>query len=294
MIGLHSADKTTFPNLALMKLSAHYKNLGFDTEPYVPLKAQLYDKVFSSQVFTYTDNREMLPEHTVKGGGGYSEVSKLDNDVEHICPDYELYNLDYSMGFLTRGCARKCYWCPVHDREGKTREHSDYKEFVRHKDVVLMDNNILSHDHGIMQLEKIKKGGNLRIDINQGVDVRFIDEGIAKIFSKIKWLKPIRLACDNINQIEPVRKAIELLRWHNVTPRAYFCYVMVIDVAEAVEVVKFLKSYHIDAYAQPYRDREGTEPTKEQKEFSRWVNHKAEFYSRTWEEYKKHCRISSN
>lgn len=286
MIGLHSADNTTYPNLALMKLSAHYKNLGHETELYVPLKAHLYEKVFSSQVFTYSQDIEMLPECTIRGGGGHSSESALQDNIEHTCPDYDLYDLNYSIGFLTRGCVRNCYWCPVREREGTTRENADYPEFVRHKDVVLLDNNILSHSHGINQLEKISDT-ELRIDINQGVDVRFIDGNIAKLFSKIKWLKPIRLACDDISQIEDTRKAIELLRWHNATPRAYFCYVMIRDIDEALEIIKFLKSYHIDAFAQPYIDKAGTKATVEQKNLARWVNHKAEFYSRTWEEYKE-------
>jgi len=53
-----------------------------------------------------------------------------------------------------------------------------------------------------------------------------------------------------------------------------------------VERVKFLKGISVDPFAQPYRDSSGTEPTQEQKDFARWVNHKAEFKSRTWEEYR--------
>lgn len=39
--------------------------------------------------------------------------------------------------------------------------------------------------------------------------------------------------------------------------------------------------------AQPYIPPTGDPPTKEQRHFARWVNMKAEFNSRTWEEYAK-------
>jgi len=51
-----------------------------------------------------------------------------------------------------------------------------------------------------------------------------------------------------------VGDAVRLLRWHNVTPRAYFCYVLVKDIEDAIERVKFLKGINVDPFAQPYRD----------------------------------------
>jgi hypothetical protein len=209
---------------------------------------------------------------------------QLTDSVEHICPDYELYNKNYSIGFLTRGCPNNCSWCIVPEKEGEIRPHADIEEFARHKDVVLMDNNILAHDHGIEQIEKMSKLG-LRVDFNQGLDARLIDEGIAKRLSSLKWMNPVRLACDNRTQIESVRKAVELLRWHNVTPRRYFCYVLITDIQDALERIRFLKGMNVEPFAQPYRDKKGTPPTDEQKKLARWVNHKAEFKSRTWEQY---------
>ena len=113
------------------------------------------------------------------------------------------------------------------------------------------------------------------------------DNETAKLLSSVKWLHPVRLACDTAAQIESVAKAIELLRWHNVTPRTYFCYVLVKDVDDAIERIRFLKGMNVDPFCQPYRSKNGKDkPTAEQKALARWVNHKAEFKSRTWESYK--------
>lgn len=283
-IGLHDSDNTGFPNLALMKLSAWHKTKGDEVSWFHSLFAK-YDEIYSSKVFTFSKTDPYLPVNAKLGGTGYGSSAVLPQEIEHICPDYDLYGLDHSMGFLTRGCIRKCEWCVVPNKEGEIVAHAEIEEFTRHKEVVLMDNNVLAHPHGISQIEKIIRLG-LRVDFNQGLDARLIDTSIAKLLSKVKWLSPLRLACDSKAQIKEIDRAVDLLRWHNVTPSRYFCYVLVKDVNDAIERVRFLKKLHIDPFAQPYINPEGTPPGEEQRHFARWVNHKAEFKSRTWEEYK--------
>lgn len=126
---------------------------------------------------------------------------------------------------------------------------------------------------------------SLKIDFNQGLDARLIDNSIARLLGKVKWSPTIRLACDSVSMIEPVRKAVELLRWHNKTPSRYFCYVLVKDIDDALERVRFLKGMLIDPFCQPYRDINGTEPTVEQRKFSRWCNHQAINKTIPWEDY---------
>lgn len=68
-IGLHDADKTKFPNLALMKLSSWHKSHGDDVEWFNPNSE--YDKIYSSKVFTFTPECPDLPhQNVVRGGGG--------------------------------------------------------------------------------------------------------------------------------------------------------------------------------------------------------------------------------
>ena len=65
-IGLHDADDTRFPNLALMKLSTWHKARGDSVEWWTPLLQ--YDRVYSSKVFTYTPDNPYLPQNTIRGG----------------------------------------------------------------------------------------------------------------------------------------------------------------------------------------------------------------------------------
>lgn len=285
-IALHDADKTKFPNLALMKLSAYHKAKGDKVEWYEDLLAHTFDKIYCSKVFTFTYKQKLFG-NVEYGGTGNNIKIKLANDIEHICPDYDLYDLDYSLGFLTRGCPNHCPWCIVPEKEGTIKAHTDINEFLKHDKVILMDNNVLASEHGIRQIEKLIKL-KVKVDFNQGLDCRLIDDSVAKLLAKIKWLHPIRLACDTISQMEPIQKAVRLLRWHNARPARYFVYCLIKEVDEAMERVKFLKGLYLEPFAQPYRDfKNNIEPSKKQKQFARWVNHTAIFNSVPYNEYNK-------
>ena len=67
LIGLHDSDRTNFPNLALMKLSAWHKQQGDSVDWFLPIMP--YNKVYSSKVFTFTPEDPYLPSDAVRGGG---------------------------------------------------------------------------------------------------------------------------------------------------------------------------------------------------------------------------------
>ena len=276
-IGLYNLEENLI-NIALMKISTYHKSKNDNVEWYSSLHKQYYDKIYASSIFTYSDKNEIWPD-MVTGGSGFDLSIKLPIEIDNCELDYSLYpDFKQTIGFLTRGCIRKCPECIVPIKEGFLKPYRDIEEIIipDRKEVILLDNNILGSEYGIRQIEKI---GNmkLKVDFNQGLDSRLIDNSIAKLLSKVKWLNPIRLACDNINMIEPVRKAVELLRWHNVTPIRYSCYVLIKDVETAIERIKFLKGMNIDPFVQPYIDQYGTEPDKVLNDIARWTNHKAIF-----------------
>ena len=292
-IAIYAPD-SKMPNYAIMKVSAYHKEQGDTVEWYTDLWAHTFDKVYCSKIFNYTPMPNMLNDNCVYGGSGYNLTTKLPENIENIKPDYTIYpNYIHALGFLTRGCIRKCNHCIVPEKEGKIRPYRDIGDVLQgRKTAVLLDNNILACEYGIKQIEKIIKL-KIKVDFNQGLDCRLIDDSIAQILSRVKWLEPIRLACDSLSMIDPLIKATRLLRWYNCKPSNYFVYVLVDDIDTAIEILKVVKGLGLDPFAQPYRDREGNEPTKEQKDLARWVNHKAIFKSVLWEDYGKITKTAS-
>ena len=178
-IGIHDSDKTGFPNLALMKISAWHKAQGDTVEWWTPMFQ--FDRVYSSKVFTFTPECAYLPPDTIKGGTGYGIYEELPEEIDAMYPDYSIYpNCDHAIGFLTRGCIRNCPWCVVPKKEGEIRKSRTWQEIKRQdsRDIVFMDNNVLACEHGIEQMKSMV-GQNVRIDFNQGLDARLITPEIA-------------------------------------------------------------------------------------------------------------------
>ena len=168
-IGLFDID-SKYHNLALMKLSAYHKRKGDEIELYNPLFTKTYDRIYISKIFTeFHINECYIPENFYRAGGsGFDLETKLPRETEHIMPDYSLYNLDYFLGFTTRGCIRNCKFCIVPEKEGKIKEHAEVEEFLNPKSnvVVLLDNNFLALPSHIKKLQLFNDKG-WRIDFNQ-------------------------------------------------------------------------------------------------------------------------------
>lgn len=278
LIGLHDSDATGFPNLALMKLSAWHKMQGDTVEWWKPLFQ--YDRVYSSKIFTFSPVNPYLPLDAVRGGTGYGIMDELPAEIDVMFPDYSIYpKCNYAIGFLTRGCIRKCPWCVVPRKEGGIRKYCNWRDIKRpdSRDIVFMDNNVLACDWGVEQIESMV-GENVRVDFNQGLDARLITNDVARMLSQLKWIRFIRMSADTDAMLEVVLSAIDRLRYYGVKPYRIFVYVLVQDITSAEKRVIRLREVGANPFAQPYRDfATNAEPSIEQRCFARWVNDKAIF-----------------
>ena len=125
-----------------------------------------------------------------------SQDNNLPDEIEHIYPDYELYGIDYAIGFLTRGCPRGCGFCHVANKEGKCSvKVADLSEFWRgQKKIVLCDPNILACKDHIELLEQLAKSG-AKVNFNQGLDIRLITDKNLEVLKRIR-LDSIHFAFD--------------------------------------------------------------------------------------------------
>lgn len=101
-VGIIDADiigrkKHRFPNLASMKLSSWHKSRNDSVKlltSYDNINA--YDKVYISKVFTDTKvPSDIINLSNVEYGGTgffYDKAKPLPNEIEHIMPDYHLYD----------------------------------------------------------------------------------------------------------------------------------------------------------------------------------------------------------
>ena len=136
-----------------------------------------------------------------------------------------------------------------------------------------MDNNFLAADESFVadQLAYIARH-KIRIDFNQGLDARLVMPENARLLAACKWIKYIRFSCDTVMMIEPIRRAVSLIR-ETGCKREIFCYMLVQDVKEAEQRLHALVDLGVTPFAQPYRDfSAGSIPTLEQRRFASFVN----------------------
>ena len=279
-IGLIDID-STIPNLALMKLSAWHKLQGNQVEFYMPLWN--YDRVYASKVFRFSDMPE-LPEGCINGGTGFDLTTTLPPEVESIYPDYELYRCGYAIGFITRGCNRKCDFCYVPEKEGKIKRVSEIKNFWKdQKQIMLLDNNLTAHPDCIDILKDLKRT-KAKIDFNQGMDLRLITSKIAIELSNIKLWKQIHFAWDDIKMEKAIFRGLECLTANGVKKYKIMVYVLIgfdSTPEEDYYRVEKLKLYGVDPFVMPFDKKD-----RYQNRFTRWVNHKAIFKTVQWKDYK--------
>ena len=253
-VGIVDADliarkRHRFPNLACMKLSAFEKSIGNDAELVVDYaNIQQFDKVYISKVFTDTPvPQEVLSlPNVIIGGTGffYDKAPPLLHDVEHIMPDYHLYDpfvhqlviqgakhseikyyTDYSIGFATRGCIRGCSFC-VNQHYKKCSLHSSIDEFVdpSRKYICLLDDNVLACKDWRSVFDQLNATGK-RFQFKQGMDERLLTDEKCKVIFSSNWIGDYIFAFDNIKDREIIESKLQLMReyTHKIPTFYVFC-----------------------------------------------------------------------
>lgn len=288
----HFGTYDKFPNYALMKISAWHKAHGDSVEWFTAMDIPFYDKIYSSKVFDFTPDNPFLPAWTIKGGTGYKLFDELPREIDDMFPDYSIYpSCDYAIGYLTRGCIRKCPWCIVPKKEGYIRPYSVYQEIKRRDTdkIVFMDNNVLACEHGIEQIRLMAENRDVRIDFNQGLDLRLMTEETAEIFSRVRWIKHIRFSVDQKSQIDPLRRTVDWLEKYGVKASKLFIYCIITkDMEDNLERIYSIRDIAPTAtiYAQPEKNPTlGIMPDHWQNVMAQKYVYGGVWRKMSWEEY---------
>jgi len=271
------------PNLALMKVANFYKKEGAS----VGFNVGDPQKVYASIVFTRNRHkadglRYYYPDAEIDiGGTGYDISKKLPSEIDQCSPDYSIYpECDRFYGFTSRGCIRHCPFCFVPKKEGKFyRLYDTAKEAIdsiisngRYRIMELLDNNILADKDWFLEVSQEIMERGLKVDFNQGLDVRLMDDEIAERLSKLKPIGTWKFAFDNSNYQDHVIKGIDTLVKHGINVHndcIFYVYCAGDDsYDDAVSRCRILKDHNAQAYLMV--DPEGN-ITKRVKELKRWT-----------------------
>lgn len=284
------AVDSKYPNLALMKISAYHKSVGDSVEWYSLFDR--YDRLYMSKVFSFTPDYDYYINNVsgeiIRGGTGYDIHSSLPEEIDMMQPDYSIYpTIDNrtSYGFLTRGCPNRCKWCIVPQKEGNIRPYMDIDEITiggMRPYAVLMDNNVLASSYGLSQIEKIVYR-KYHVDFNQALDARLVTDDVARLLSKVKWIKRIRFGCDTTSQIGHCADAIERIRQYGYKGEFFLYCILMDDIEEAYHRIECWKEHEgkVLPFAQPFRDPYNPNQIipQWQKDMAHWADRKELYMS---------------
>lgn len=326
--------KHRFPNLACEKISGYHKSKGDEVRLLLDyIFPDDLDLIYVSKVFTDTEV-PAFPKNDKRikiGGTGFffDKAPDLPCEIEHHMPDYNLYNewieeevhraeadairngknfnkkafmlqfkeyTDYSIGFITRGCFRKCKFC-VNQKYDKVFLHSALSEFFdpSRRKICLLDDNFFGFPQWEPALQELIGTGR-PFKFKQGLDERLLTDKKCKMLFNSNYDGDMTFAFDNISDYDIIHQKLKLIRKHAPTKSIKF-YVLVgfestdaTDIQNAFKRIELLMRYKCLPYVMRYQDKNKT-PWKDSKykgmyvSLARWGNQPSIFKKMSFRQF---------
>ncbi len=324
-----------FPNLACEKISGFWKARGQQVillNDYNNIDN--YEHVYISKVFTDTPVPEWVVDDALRpanvsiGGTGFyfDEAPNLPLYIEHHMPDYDLYNdyiencvdkeraekkdkfnekayrsryreyTDFSIGFLTRGCFRKCGFC-INKKYDHVFTHSPLTEFYNpeRKKICLLDDNFLGCPRWQELLEALQETGK-QFKFKQGLDERLLTDEKCRLLFASNYDGDYTFAFDNIADYDLIKSKLEMIRRYSKSNYIKF-YVLVgyestdaADIENAFKRITLLMEYGATPYLMRFQNKNDT-PWRRSKyadlyiQLARWCNQQSIFKKMSFREF---------
>lgn len=267
-----------------------------------------------------------LPKKIHVGGTGFyfDKAPNLPEEIEHINPDYHLYDewilgevekarenkdfnedkfmvqfkeyTDYSIGFLTRGCFRKCGFC-VNKKYDHVFKHSPLLEFYEpsRKKICLLDDNFLGCSKWKEMLEELIATGK-PFKFKQGLDERLLTDEKCKLLFNAKYDGDFTFAFDNVSDYDLIHEKLKLIFKYKGKRNVKF-YVLVgfegideKDIENAFIRIELLLRYGCLPYIMRYQNKNDI-PYKNSKyktiyvTLARWCNQVSMIKKKSFREF---------
>jgi len=275
-------------NTAYMQIACYHRARGDTVEWWTPITDHLFDHVYSSSLFTFTDKSE-VPRRAICGGTGYDVTSKLSIKIENSDLDYGIYpKCKTTYLWFSRGCIRNCPWCVVPQKEGRIHAVMPANLNPNGNYITVCDNNFFANPRWREAIKSLVRIGQ-PVDM-QGIDIRIITDSQCAALAGLKHFKQLKFAWDDPDDEEAVLAGIKRLK-RFVPSYKCMCYVLVgfwhYTVGPTSEVkdlhrIETLRGLGIDPFVMPFDKSELYQRT-----LARWVNHKPIFKKVPWSEYKQ-------
>lgn len=326
---------TRHPNLAVMKISGYLKEQGCDVrlvEDYTELysisqdgeatdysDALAYDAVYISKVFDFTKidaGLTELPNVFCGGTGFYFEYARpLPYEIEHHMPDYHIYDayiehdekhkknkktwyndyLDFSIGFATRGCFRKCEFCVNKHYQGVSF-HSHISEWYdpSRSRIYLWDDNILAYPHWREVIEELNATGK-PFQFRQGMDIRLMTDEKAKVLQDSKYYGDFIFAFDHIEETAQIERGLTV--WRKYCTKETKLYVLSgfdaqdeNEIVSVFERIRILMRYGCLPYIMRHEFYNRSPYKGMFIQLARWCNQPKFFKNMSFREYCEQCQ----
>lgn len=200
-------------NLALMRISAYHKALGDEVTINNPLEADL---TYGSYLFDFSEHYYT----DVLGGPGIEPSIRL-NGFNGAGLDYNLFNIDYSLGYTWEWCPRNCGFCVV-PKQNNPREHRSIWSFhqPQFRKICLLNNNTFSDPKWKETFEEIWDA-DLEVRDESGYDLRLLDDEKSEALKKTKFTKQIHFAWDQIKDDKAIVRGLNIAKKFNLDAMVY-------------------------------------------------------------------------
>lgn len=304
---------TPFPKNIVESDRIHMGGTGFyfDKAPNLPDEIEhhmpdyhLYDSWIENEVErarkSHEENEDAEYQKSVNNpeydeNGNSIVYEKKDFNEAYFRSQFKEYT-EYSIGFVTRGCFRKCPFC-VNQKYDRVFRHSLIDEFYDpdRKKICLLDDNVLGCPEWkniLTELINLKKPFKFK----QGMDERLLTEEKCEMLFGANYDGDYTFAFDNISDYDLIHRKLQLIRKYTSATNIKFYVLVGFEGTDATDIenmwkrVALLMKYRCLPYIMRYQNRNDT-PWKKSKykgiyiTMARWCNQPSFFKKMSFREY---------